>query len=67
MWRWDPAPFGDTLPNENPQGAGVFRYALRFPGQYFDGEVGLATTTSGTMTKQGRYLESDPIGLAGWH
>jgi YD repeat-containing protein len=32
VWRWDPSPFGDTLPNENPQAIGTFIYNLRFPG-----------------------------------
>lgn len=41
VWRWDPSPFGDTLPDENTQGIGTFVYNLRFPGQYFDGESGL--------------------------
>ena len=40
-WRWDNAePFGNAPPNENPSGLGAFKYNLRFPGQYFDSEIG---------------------------
>lgn len=66
MWRWHPAPFGDTLPNENPQAAGAFRYNLRFPGQYYDAESGLNYNYYRDYDPAvGRYIESDPIGLDG--
>ena len=40
MWRWDNTdPFGNNAANQNPGGKGKFRYALRFPGQYFDAET----------------------------
>ena len=32
MWQWNAAPFGDTLPEENPQNAGAFAYNLRLAG-----------------------------------
>jgi RHS repeat-associated protein len=65
MWRWDPAPFGDTLPNENPEAAGSFRYNLRYPGQYYDAESGLSYNYFRNYDPfTGRYVESDPIGLA---
>ena len=42
IWRWDSAPFGDTLPDEDPDGDGqALRFNRRFPGQYFDTETGL--------------------------
>jgi RHS repeat-associated protein len=65
VWRWDTDPFGALAANSNPNGLGVFTYNLRFPGQYLDAETGLSYNyfrdyDSGT----GRYLESDPMGLA---
>lgn len=66
VWRWDSDPFGGTLPDENPEGAGTFRYNLRFPGQYYDGESGLHYNYFRDFDPQvGRYVESDPIGQLG--
>src|SRR5262249_37774255 len=67
MWQWDNLdPFGANATNENPSGQGAFRYNLRFPGQYYDTEVG----TNFNMRRDydptiGRYEQSDPIGLRG--
>jgi RHS repeat-associated protein len=66
VWQWDSDPFGITPPNENPAAAGVFTYNPRFPGQVYDKETGLHYNyfrdyNPGT----GRYVQSDPIGLAG--
>ena len=65
-WHWESAPFGDTLPNENPQNSGAFTFNLRFPGQYYDAESGLHYNYFRDYDpKTGRYIQSDPIGLEG--
>lgn len=65
-WAWDADGFGQLPPNENPAGLGTLSFNLRMPGQYYDAESGLFYNhfrdyDPGT----GRYVESDPIGLAG--
>ncbi len=66
VWSWEHAPFGDTLPNENPKGAGTFTYNLRFPGHYFDSEAGAHYNNARAyLPKMGFYQQPDPIGLAG--
>jgi RHS repeat-associated protein len=65
-WTFEPNPFGDGTPNENPAAAGVFKFHLRFPGQYFDIESNLAYNYFRDYDPAvGRYVESDPIGLEG--
>ena len=68
VWRWDSFDaFGDNPPNDDPNLTGLhFIYNPRFAGQYFDKETRLNYNyfrdyDMGT----GRYVESDPIGLAG--
>jgi RHS repeat-associated protein len=67
VWKWSSDAFGQGQPDEDPDGDGKkFVYNLRFPGQYFDKETlrhynyfrDYDPTT-------GRYIEADPIGLAG--
>ena len=67
VWRWEGEPFGVTAPQDDPDGDGVrLTLNLRFPGQYFDAETNrnynyFRDYDPGT----GRYVQSDPIGLAG--
>lgn len=66
VWQWESEAFGNSLPNENPWGLGVFAYHLRFPGQYFDTETELHYNYFRDYDPTtGRYVQSDPIGLAG--
>jgi RHS repeat-associated protein len=65
-WRWDFDPFGVLPANGNPSGLGTFTYNLRFPGQFYDAESALHYNYFRDYDPQiGRYIESDPIGLAG--
>jgi RHS repeat-associated protein len=65
-WTYNPDPFGNGVPNQNPQSLGNFTYNLRFPGQYADSETGLRYNYFRDYdSATGRYVESDPIGLAG--
>ena len=69
VWAWDSKSevFGNTPPEQDGDGDGVpFVLDMRFPGQRFDAASGrnynyFRDYESGT----GRYMQSDPIGLAG--
>ena len=69
IWRWDlnTTAFGEHAPGENPDGdALAYTFNLRYPGQYFDAESGLHYNYFRDYDpRTGRYVESDPIGLAG--
>jgi RHS repeat-associated protein len=65
VWRWDQDPFGMAVPNQNPSSLGTFVYNLRFRGQYYDQELGLNYNYFRHYDPNvGRYVESDPSGLA---
>ena len=60
VWHWDHDPFGNGAPT------GSLAYNLRFPGQYYDKETGLHQNGFRDYDPTtGRYIQSDPIGLAG--
>ena len=60
LWRWEGV-FGGTLPS--PNGVDV---TLRYPGQTYDSETGLFYNWNRYYDPStGRYISSDPIGLAG--
>ncbi|WP_405234576.1 RHS repeat-associated core domain-containing protein [Lentisalinibacter salinarum] len=67
IWRWASDGFGVGAADEDPDGDGQATVvSLRFPGQYYDQETGLHYNYYRTYDPTtGRYLESDPIGLAG--
>jgi RHS repeat-associated protein len=65
-WKWDPTPFGEGAPDQNPASIGTFVYNLRFPGQQFDLETNLNYNYFRDYDPSvGRYTTSDPIGLVG--
>lgn len=67
VWAWNSSPFGTEAANQNPRGVGGnFIFNDRFPGQYFDLESQISYNHHRTYIPfQGRYAESDPIGLEG--
>lgn len=67
VWRWDNAdPFGLQQPDESPDGLQTFNYNPRFPGQLYDKETNNHYNYYRDYDPQtGRYVQSDPIGLAG--
>lgn len=65
IWRWRSDAFGDGAATNAPN-SGLDAINLRFPGQYYDFESGLYYNYFRDYDPEtGRYVESDPIGLAG--
>ena len=62
VWKWEMAdPFGMNAPSVQ-----TIAYNPRFPGQYFDAENGLHSNRYRVYDPYlGRYMQSDPIDLAG--
>lgn len=69
IWEWklQGEAFGNTPPNQNPDGdANQFVFNLRYPGQRYDSATGLNYNYFRDYDPTtGRYVESDPIGLKG--
>lgn len=69
VWRWDllGSAFGSHAAQTDPDGNGVaMDFPLRYPGQYFDAEIGLHYNYFRDYeAATGRYVESDPIALRG--
>lgn len=61
VWKGEYDPFGEVT-----ETVALVEQNIRFPGQYFDQETGLYYNYFRTYNPEtGRYVESDPIGLAG--
>ncbi len=61
VWRAEYEPFGEAT-----ETLSIVEQNLRFPGQYFDRETGLHYNYFRDYDPRiGRYVQSDPIGLAG--
>jgi len=60
QWAYQGNPFGEHQP------AGSFTYNLRFPGQYFDAEMGMVSNGFRDCYEPatGRYCQPDPAGYA---
>lgn len=69
IWTWElkGEAFGNTVPNQDPDGNGTsFVFNMRYPGQRFDSASGLNYNYFRVYdSSSGRYIESDPINLAG--
>ena len=67
VWLWNSDPFGKAAANEDPDNNGrKFRFNYRLPGQYYDVETAIHYNYFRDYDPStGRYVQSDPIGLAG--
>jgi RHS repeat-associated protein len=66
QWSWDAKdPYGYQMPDQL-LGGSTFVFDLRFPGQRYDSETGLYHNGFRDYSPAlGRYIQPDPIGLAG--
>lgn len=67
VWEASYDPYGLATVDSDPDGNGLATAMnVRFPGQYFDVEIGLHFNWHRTYDPgTGRYMEADPIGLLG--
>jgi RHS repeat-associated protein len=67
VWSMQHVAFGQAWINSDPDGDGIaVEFNQRFPGQYYDQETGLNYNYFRDYDPAiGRYIQSDPIGLAG--
>jgi RHS repeat-associated protein len=67
VWKANYKPFGEAVVDEDPDGDGeLVEFNIRLPGQYYDKETGLHYNYYRDYDPTlGRYIQSDPIGLAG--
>jgi RHS repeat-associated protein len=69
VWRWElpGEAFGNDRPDKDPDGDGIaFVFDLRYPGQQYDSASGFNYNYFRDYDPStGRYVQSDPIGLAG--
>jgi RHS repeat-associated protein len=69
VWRWalEGEAFGDSAPEQDPDSDSIaFVLDMRFPGQRYDAASGLHYNYFRDYDPAtGRYVQSDPIGLAG--
>ncbi|QWP77213.1 RHS repeat protein [Lysobacter sp. K5869] len=69
VWNWSAKSeaFGSSPPNQDPDLDGTeFVFDMRFPGQRYDAATGLSYNYYRDYDAvTGRYIQSDPIGLAG--
>ncbi len=65
VWSWDAKePFGLSQPTSMMVGSSLFKFYLRFPGQYIDEETSLFQNGFRDYDPvTGRYMEVDPLGL----